>query len=65
MGRLDDPIADGLVGVAGVTEGLVEDKVHTSLDQDGIGTAHCENVDLMLPAILVPVGGGVAINVLV
>ena len=65
VGGLDDPVADGFVGVAGVAEGLVEDKVHAALDQDGVGAAQGEDVDLVLPALLVPVRGGVAVDVLV
>ena len=65
VGRLNDPVAYRLIRVAGVTERLIEDNVHAALDQDRVGAAQSEDVDLMLPALLVPVGCGVAINILV
>ncbi len=65
MGGLGDPVADGEVGVAGVAEGLVEDEVGASLDEDGVGAGEGEDVDFVLPAGVVPVGGGVAVGVFV
>ena len=65
MGGLGDPIADGGVAVAGVAEGLVEDEVGAALDEDGVGAGESEDVDLVLPAGVVPVGRGVAVGVFV
>src|ERR1700722_17749005 len=65
MCGLDDPVADGLIGVACVAESLVEDEVHTALDEDGVGAAQGKDVDLMLPTLLIPVGCGVTVDVLV
>ena len=65
MGGLGDPAADGEVGVAGVAEGLVEDEVGAALDEDGVGAGEGEDVDLVLPAGVGPVGRGVAVGVFV
>ena len=65
VGGLGDPVADGEVGVAGVAEGLVEDEVGSSLDEDGVGSGEGEDVDFALPAGVGPVGRGVAVDVFV
>ena len=65
MRRLSDPVANGFVGVAGVAKRLVEDEVRAALDEDGIGAAHGENIDLVLPALIAPVWCGVAVNIFV
>ena len=65
VGGLGDPVADGEVGVAGVAEGLVEDEVGAALDEDGVGAGEGEDVDLVLPAGVGPVGRGVAVDVFV
>ncbi len=65
MGGLGDPVADGEIGVAGVAEGLVEDEVGAALDEDGVGAGEGEDVDLVLPAGVGPVGRGVAVDVFV
>src|SRR5438270_3771499 len=65
VGGLDDPVPDRLIGVARVADGLIEDEVHAALDQDSVGATQSEDVDLMLPALLVPVRSGVAVHVFV
>jgi hypothetical protein len=37
--RLNDPVTNRLIGVASVSEGLVENQVHAALDEDGVCTA--------------------------